>query len=295
MDVFCCRFTTTIKTDNHCAGEEHVIKLKCDCSALPATQKLHTFLSHEATSRVMPDTSVRRILCCNNDSEQVTVRQKVGDGQKKHQTDSDTKGEREREREGKQSVGARDTQIERKRERERERCTGFSELRFHAVSLADSEMDVRFYPAPPSSVGSCTLPTDSGLDYYHSNKSRYGAADRGVRLYSSLPMRPNPDGKRLPSTGFDGDNMYMNENNHEFLPPNQPKAQPACLDPCWSMIGQVQPCVTDRKPTDSGRQYLRIVALIKALRRRFVNSQRLGSLHQNPGPAGLNYNSAALV
>ncbi|XP_037625675.1 TOX high mobility group box family member 2 isoform X5 [Sebastes umbrosus] len=34
-------------------------------------------------------------------------------------------------------------------------------------------------------------------------------------------MRPNPDGKRLPSTGFDGDNMYMNENNHEFLPPNQ--------------------------------------------------------------------------
>ncbi|XP_069390022.1 TOX high mobility group box family member 2 isoform X2 [Paralichthys olivaceus] len=50
-------------------------------------------------------------------------------------------------------------------------------------------MDVRFYPAPPASVGSCTLPTDSGLDYYHSNK-------------------------------FDGDNMYMNE-NHEFLPPNQ--------------------------------------------------------------------------
>ncbi|XP_036007108.1 TOX high mobility group box family member 2 isoform X4 [Fundulus heteroclitus] len=50
-------------------------------------------------------------------------------------------------------------------------------------------MDVRFYPAPPSSVGSCTLPTDSGLDYYHSNK-------------------------------FDGENMYMNENNHEFLPPN---------------------------------------------------------------------------
>ncbi|GLD74627.1 TOX high mobility group box family member 2-like isoform X1 [Lates japonicus] len=31
--------------------------------------------------------------------------------------------------------------------------------------------------------------------------SRYAAADRGVRLYSSLPMRPNPDGKRLPSTG----------------------------------------------------------------------------------------------
>lgn len=33
------------------------------------------------------------------------------------------------------------------------------------------------------------------------SQSRYGAADRGVRLYSSLPMRPNPDGKRLPSTG----------------------------------------------------------------------------------------------
>ncbi|XP_038158905.1 TOX high mobility group box family member 2 isoform X5 [Cyprinodon tularosa] len=94
------------------------------------------------------------------------------------------------------------------------------ELRFHAVSLALFEMDVRFYPAPPSSVGSCTLPTDSGLDYYHSNKNRYPAGDRGVRLYSSLPMRPNPDGKRLPSTGFDGENMYMNENNHEFLPPN---------------------------------------------------------------------------
>ncbi|XP_061795538.2 TOX high mobility group box family member 2 isoform X2 [Nerophis lumbriciformis] len=52
-------------------------------------------------------------------------------------------------------------------------------------------------------------------------KSRYAVTDRGVRLYSSLPMRPNPDGKRLPSTGFDGDNMYMNENNHEFLPPAQ--------------------------------------------------------------------------
>ncbi|XP_061689347.1 TOX high mobility group box family member 2 isoform X4 [Syngnathoides biaculeatus] len=51
--------------------------------------------------------------------------------------------------------------------------------------------------------------------------SRYASADRGVRLYSSLPMRPNPDGKRLPSSGFDGDNMYMNENNHEFLPPSQ--------------------------------------------------------------------------
>ncbi|XP_031423881.1 TOX high mobility group box family member 2 isoform X1 [Clupea harengus] len=85
-------------------------------------------------------------------------------------------------------------------------------------------MDVRFYPAPPSSVGSCTLPTDSSLgslDYYHCNKSRYGVGDRGVRLYGGLPVRPNPDGKRLPSTGFDGENMYMNENNQEFLSPNQ--------------------------------------------------------------------------
>ncbi|XP_076123503.1 TOX high mobility group box family member 2 isoform X5 [Alosa pseudoharengus] len=85
-------------------------------------------------------------------------------------------------------------------------------------------MDVRFYPTPPSSVGSCTLPTDSSLsslDYYHCNKSRYGAGDRGVRLYGGLPVRPNPDGKRLPSAGFDGDNMYMNENNQEFLSPSQ--------------------------------------------------------------------------
>ncbi|CAM4629392.1 unnamed protein product [Leuciscus chuanchicus] len=54
-------------------------------------------------------------------------------------------------------------------------------------------MDVRFYPAPPTSVGSCTLPTDtslSSLDYYHCNK-------------------------------FDGDNMYMSENNQEFLSPSQ--------------------------------------------------------------------------
>ncbi|XP_063071219.1 TOX high mobility group box family member 2 isoform X2 [Engraulis encrasicolus] len=54
-------------------------------------------------------------------------------------------------------------------------------------------MDVRFYPTPPSSVGSCTLPTDSSLaslDYYHCNK-------------------------------FDAETMYMNENNQEFLSPSQ--------------------------------------------------------------------------
>ncbi|XP_037540854.1 TOX high mobility group box family member 2 [Nematolebias whitei] len=55
-------------------------------------------------------------------------------------------------------------------------------------------MDVRFYPAPPANVGSCSLPTDpsclSSLDYYHSNK-------------------------------FDADNMYMNDSNQEFRSPNQ--------------------------------------------------------------------------
>ncbi|XP_072569661.1 TOX high mobility group box family member 2-like isoform X2 [Paramormyrops kingsleyae] len=87
-------------------------------------------------------------------------------------------------------------------------------------------MDVRFYPAPPSSVGSCSLPTDpsclSPLDYYHCNKTRYSAGTQGFRLlHSALPMGPNPNRKRLPSAGFDGDNMYMNENNQEFLSPNQ--------------------------------------------------------------------------
>ncbi|XP_058847051.1 TOX high mobility group box family member 2-like isoform X1 [Acipenser ruthenus] len=85
-------------------------------------------------------------------------------------------------------------------------------------------MDVRFYPATPASVGS--LPTDptclSSLDYYHCNKNRYSTGERGVRLlHGTLPMCPNPGGKRLPSTRFDGDNMYLNENNQEFLSPNQ--------------------------------------------------------------------------
>ncbi|XP_041081118.1 TOX high mobility group box family member 2-like isoform X3 [Polyodon spathula] len=85
-------------------------------------------------------------------------------------------------------------------------------------------MDVRFYPATPANVGS--LPTDptclSSLDYYHCNKNRYSTGERGVRLlHGTLPMCPNPGGKRLPSTRFDGDNMYLNENNQEFLSPNQ--------------------------------------------------------------------------
>ncbi|XP_067095569.1 TOX high mobility group box family member 2-like isoform X1 [Osmerus mordax] len=87
-------------------------------------------------------------------------------------------------------------------------------------------MDVRFYPAPPSSVGSCTLPTDpsclGSLDYYHSNKARYSVGERGVRiLHGTPPPGSNPAGKRLPTAGFDGDNMYMNDNNQEFRSPNQ--------------------------------------------------------------------------
>ncbi|KAM6977518.1 TOX high mobility group box family member 2-like isoform 1-T1 [Aplochiton taeniatus] len=86
-------------------------------------------------------------------------------------------------------------------------------------------MDVRFYPAPPSSVGSCSLSTDpsclSSLEYFHSNKARYGVSERGVRLlHSTPPPGSNPAGKRLPA-GFDGDNMYMNDNNQEFRSPNQ--------------------------------------------------------------------------
>ncbi|XP_064779149.1 thymocyte selection-associated high mobility group box protein TOX-like isoform X1 [Oncorhynchus masou masou] len=82
-------------------------------------------------------------------------------------------------------------------------------------------MDVRFYPTHPSSVGSdpsCL----SSLDYYHANKARYGAGGRGVHLlHSTPPPGSNPAGKRLPTAGFDGDNMYMNDNNQEFRSPSQ--------------------------------------------------------------------------
>lgn len=74
-----------------------------------------------------------------------------------------------------------------------------------------------------------------------------------------------------------------------------PKTQPACLEPRWNLIGEVQSFVTDRRPADWRRQYLWIVALIKVSHRRFVNSHCSGSLHQRPGPAGLNYSSVALV
>ncbi|TDH10680.1 hypothetical protein EPR50_G00078070 [Perca flavescens] len=86
-------------------------------------------------------------------------------------------------------------------------------------------MDVRFYPAPPANVGSCSLPTDpsclSSLDYYHSNKARYSVGERGVRLHTAHPPGINPARKRLPTAVFDGDNMYMNDNNQEFRSPNQ--------------------------------------------------------------------------
>ncbi|XP_042084052.1 TOX high mobility group box family member 2 isoform X1 [Haplochromis burtoni] len=86
-------------------------------------------------------------------------------------------------------------------------------------------MDVRFYPAPPANVGSCSLPTDpsclSSLDYYHTNKARYSVGERGVRLHTAPSPAINPSRKRLPTAVFDGDNMYMNDNNQEFRSPNQ--------------------------------------------------------------------------
>ncbi|XP_061832270.1 TOX high mobility group box family member 2-like isoform X2 [Nerophis lumbriciformis] len=64
-------------------------------------------------------------------------------------------------------------------------------------------MDVRFYPAPPANVGSCSLPADptclSSLDYYHSNKARYSVGERGVRLHSAPPPGISPARKRLPT------------------------------------------------------------------------------------------------
>ncbi|KAL1272261.1 hypothetical protein QQF64_028123 [Cirrhinus molitorella] len=75
------------------------------------------------------------------------------------------------------SRGERERERARERERERERrANSQAQAALHAFSLAERAMDVRFYPAPPSSVGSCTLPTDtslSSLDYYHSNKVIY--------------------------------------------------------------------------------------------------------------------------
>uniref|UniRef100_A0AAR2JLI2 TOX high mobility group box family member 2 n=1 Tax=Pygocentrus nattereri TaxID=42514 RepID=A0AAR2JLI2_PYGNA len=61
---------------------------------------------------------------------------------------------------------------------------------------------------------------DGWMTYIKQKQNRYSVGDR-ARLYSGLPVRPNPDGKRLPSSGFDGENMYMNENNQEFLSPSQ--------------------------------------------------------------------------
>uniref|UniRef100_A0A3B3D0I8 TOX high mobility group box family member 2 n=1 Tax=Oryzias melastigma TaxID=30732 RepID=A0A3B3D0I8_ORYME len=86
-------------------------------------------------------------------------------------------------------------------------------------------MDVRFYPAPPANVGSCSLPTDpsclSSLDYYHPNKARYSVAERGVRLHTAAPSGFSSSRKRLSNAVFDADNMYMNDSNQDFRSPNQ--------------------------------------------------------------------------
>lgn len=63
-------------------------------------------------------------------------------------------------------------------------------------------MDVRFYPAPPANVGTCSLPTDPGclssLDYYHPNKVNYNNNNKTVccslshQLLSVKPSRSVP-------------------------------------------------------------------------------------------------------
>lgn len=66
---------------------------------------------------------------------------------------------------------------------------------FHAFSLAQPEMDVRFYPAPPANVGSCSLPTDpsclSPLDYYHSNKVNNTRASSRTDAVHISPVPPS--------------------------------------------------------------------------------------------------------
>ncbi|XP_061114080.1 TOX high mobility group box family member 2-like isoform X3 [Conger conger] len=91
-------------------------------------------------------------------------------------------------------------------------------------------MDVRFYPAPPSSVGSCSLPTDpnclSSLDYYRCNKSRYGAGERGVSV--RLPTGPGTDGKRLLSAGnYTGQSGGGGAGDEDYeIPPITPPNHP---------------------------------------------------------------------
>ncbi|KAJ0036913.1 hypothetical protein NQD34_005590 [Periophthalmus magnuspinnatus] len=90
-------------------------------------------------------------------------------------------------------------------------------------------MDVRFYPAPPANVGSCTLPTDpsclSSLDYYHPSKARHTARLHPDPASSSAI---SPARKRLAAALFDGDNMYMNDNNQEFRVAKPGKTSPHC-------------------------------------------------------------------
>lgn len=56
-------------------------------------------------------------------------------------------------------------------------------------------MDVRFYPAPPASVGSCSLPTDpsclSSLDYYHSNKVN-DESNKQTKKHRTKPTAQQP-------------------------------------------------------------------------------------------------------
>ncbi|XP_035237932.1 TOX high mobility group box family member 2-like isoform X1 [Anguilla rostrata] len=91
-------------------------------------------------------------------------------------------------------------------------------------------MDVRFYPAPPSSVGSCSLQTDpnclSSLDYYRCNKSRYGAGERGVSV--RLPPGASPDGKRLLSAGnYTGQSGGSGGGDEDYeIPPITPPNHP---------------------------------------------------------------------
>ncbi|KAI1897029.1 hypothetical protein AGOR_G00078910 [Albula goreensis] len=76
-------------------------------------------------------------------------------------------------------------------------------------------MDVRFYPAPPSSVGSCSLPTDpnslSSLDYYHCNKN-YSSGSGSVGAdedYEIPPVMPPNHAEPSVLHRVDPDSSYL--------------------------------------------------------------------------------------
>uniref|UniRef100_A0A8D3B1U6 HMG box domain-containing protein n=1 Tax=Scophthalmus maximus TaxID=52904 RepID=A0A8D3B1U6_SCOMX len=52
-------------------------------------------------------------------------------------------------------------------------------------------------------------------------QARYSVGERAVRLHTAPAPGINPSRKRLPIAVFDGDNMYLNDNNQEFRSPNQ--------------------------------------------------------------------------